>query len=364
MRLLSEYYEVSLNQIQLTEAVNSAPGSPIMLRGIIIQRADAKNRNGRIYPKDVLKREIDKYIENMVDMNRALGELDHCFVENNFDVLTESGWKSFNDVIEGENVLSYNIKNGALEYKPVLKKIESTYSGDSYSIKARNINTQVTENHKFILEDRYGNKEFHTIKEIFENRVKYNKSKIIKIQEDNSNIDELSEIYVDDDMQIEKLHHEGNIYCLEVKDNNSFYVRQNDKCFITGNSAESVVNLKNVSHNIKSIYWKGNDVVADLEILDAPEFPAGRIAAGLLRRKIPVGISSRGMGSVDEAKDGTVTVNDDFNLLTFDLVSFESTQGANMYLQEGKTISNDKNSKIDSILKELICINAGYCPCD
>ena len=206
MRLLSEYYEVSLNQIQLTEAVNSAPGSPIMLRGIIIQRADAKNRNGRIYPKDVLKREIDKYIENMVDMNRALGELDH--------------------------------------------------------------------------------------------------------------------------------------------------------------SAESVVNLKNVSHNIKNIYWKGNDVIADLEILDAPEFPAGRIAAGLLRRKIPVGISSRGMGSVDEAKDGTVTVNDDFNLLTFDLVSFESTQGANMYLQEGKTISNDKNSKIDSILKELICINAGYCPCD
>ena len=206
MRLLSEYYEVSLNQTQLTEAVNSAPGSPIMLRGIIIQRADAKNRNGRIYPKDVLKREIDKYIENMFDMNRALGELDH--------------------------------------------------------------------------------------------------------------------------------------------------------------SAESVVNLKNVSHNIKSIYWKGNDVVADLEILDAPEFPAGRIAAGLLRRKIPVGISSRGMGSVDEAKDGTVTVNDDFNLLTFDLVSFESTQGANMYLQEGKTISNDRNSKIDSILKELICINAGYCPCD
>lgn len=178
----------------------------MILKGIVIQRANAKNRNGRIYPQDVLRREIDKYIDTFVNHNRALGELDH--------------------------------------------------------------------------------------------------------------------------------------------------------------SQENVVNLKNVSHKINKIYWDGDDVMGDVEILDDPEFPAGRIAAGLLRRRIPVGISSRGLGSVTEGRDGTSTVNDDFNLLTFDLVSFESTQGSNMMLQEGvKMIEENKYKNIDDIIRDLICNNAGYCPC-
>jgi hypothetical protein len=123
------------------------------------------------------------------------------------------------------------------------------------------------------------------------------------------------------------------------------------------------VNLKNVSHNIKKIYWKGDDVCGDIEILDGDEFPAGRIAAGLLRRGIPVGISSRGMGSVQESHDGTVTVNDDFNLLTFDLVSFESTQGANLSLREGYEASKESYTSIDRIVRDLICNNTGVCHC-
>lgn len=57
-------------------------------------------------------------------------------------------------------------------------------------------------------------------------------------------------------------------------------------------------------------------------------------------------------------------VNDDFNLLTFDLVSFESTQGSNMMLKEGyESIRDMSYKKIDDIIRELICNNSGYCPC-
>ena len=132
--LLTEYFQLKLNPQQINEAAGSKPGEGMFLNGVVIQRANAKNRNGRIYPEEILKREIDKYNDTMVKHNRALGELDHA---------------------------------------------------DS-----------------------------------------------------------------------------------------------------------NVVNLKNVSHNIKKIYWTGDDVMGDIEILDGPEFPAGRIAAGLLRRGIPVGIRS------------------------------------------------------------------------
>lgn len=148
----------------------------------------------------------------------------------------------------------------------------------------------------------------------------------------------------------------------EIEEYNNTMVKQNRALGELDHSDSNVVNLKNVSHNIISIYWNGDDVMGDIEILDGDEFPAGRIAAGLLRRGIPVGISSRGMGSVQEGHDGIVTVNDDFKLLTFDLVSFESTQGANLSLKEGYEIGQSFQS-IDTIIKDLICNNTGVCHC-
>jgi hypothetical protein len=148
----------------------------------------------------------------------------------------------------------------------------------------------------------------------------------------------------------------------EIEEYNNTMVKQNRALGELDHSDSNVVNLKNVSHNIISIYWNGDDVMGDIEILDGDEFPAGRIAAGLLRRGIPVGISSRGMGSVQEGHDGIVTVNDDFKLLTFDLVSFESTQGANLSLKEGYEIGQSFQN-IDSIIKDLICSNTGVCHC-
>jgi len=96
----------------------------------------------------------------------------------------------------------------------------------------------------------------------------------------------------------------------------------------------SVVNLQNVSHNIKEMHWNNDDLVGTVEVLGTP---AGNILTELFKAGIKLGISSRGMGSVEtvsEAGDGeedTQEVQPDFELIAFDFVSNPSTQGAFMY---------------------------------
>jgi len=84
----------------------------------------------------------------------------------------------------------------------------------------------------------------------------------------------------------------------------------------------SVINLKNVSHNIKDIYFNGDDVMGVVEILPTP---SGNILTELFKNGITVGISSRGMGSLKPMSNGVQEVQDDFELLCFDFVSTPST---------------------------------------
>ena len=72
--LLTEYRPFQVDR-QLAEA-SIKENKPLMVKGVI-QRAEAKNQNGRIYPKEILEREINKYISGPVREKRALGELDH-----------------------------------------------------------------------------------------------------------------------------------------------------------------------------------------------------------------------------------------------------------------------------------------------
>lgn len=88
-----------------------------------------------------------------------------------------------------------------------------------------------------------------------------------------------------------------------------------------------VVNLKNVSHNIVDIWWEGDDVCGKVEILSTP---SGNILKELIKNNIRLGISSRGLGSVKELSDGTVMVQEDFELIAWDFVSNPSTHGAFM----------------------------------
>lgn len=104
----------------------------------------------------------------------------------------------------------------------------------------------------------------------------------------------------------------------------------------------SVVNLKNVSHNIVDMGWDGKDLVGTVEILPTP---SGNILKDLLKAGILLGISSRGLGSVKkDMREGADVVQDDFDLIAFDFVSNPSTQGAFMYPQ-GK-INESVDSKI------------------
>jgi hypothetical protein len=89
----------------------------------------------------------------------------------------------------------------------------------------------------------------------------------------------------------------------------------------------SVINLKNVSHNIKEIHWEGDDLVGTVEILSTP---SGNILKELLRGDILLGISSRGMGSTKPLAGNKLEVQEDFELLCWDFVSNPSTHGAFM----------------------------------
>ena len=203
--LLTEHIPFTVDKNIIEESINS--NKPLVVTGVI-QRAEAKNQNGRIYPREILEREIENYINGPVKERRALGELDH--------------------------------------------------------------------------------------------------------------------------------------------------------------PESSVINLQNASHNITKVYWNGDDVMGEVEVLSTP---SGNILKELFRNGITVGISSRGMGSVkDNMSEGTVEVQDDFELLCFDFVSTPSTHGAFMTpvgraLQEGVEAPTYQYNKVNNIIRDIICDNTGMCKC-
>jgi hypothetical protein len=111
----------------------------------------------------------------------------------------------------------------------------------------------------------------------------------------------------------------------------------------------SVINLKNVSHNIKKIWWEGNDLCGLVEILSTP---SGNILKELLRAGILLGISSRGMGSTRQLEGNKLEVQDDFELLGWDFVSNPSTHGAFM---------KPMNESINRRLEEQSAVCGDYC---
>ena len=72
MKLIAEYIESDLNVI--TEKVNGKKN--LIIEGVFMQ-ADSKNRNGRVYPKEILERAVNKYVTEQVNSGRAVGELNH-----------------------------------------------------------------------------------------------------------------------------------------------------------------------------------------------------------------------------------------------------------------------------------------------
>jgi hypothetical protein len=123
-----------------------------------------------------------------------------------------------------------------------------------------------------------------------------------------------------------------------------------------------IVNLKNVSHRIVDMYWKGNELIGKVEILPTP---SGNILKELFKAGGKLGISSRGIGSVKEVNESLI-VQDDFQFIAWDFVSNPSTHGAFMdnvnestMLSESTSflISNEnkKYEKLNILIQELIC---------
>ena len=120
----------------------------------------------------------------------------------------------------------------------------------------------------------------------------------------------------------------------------------------------SIINLKNVSHLISEYWWDGDNVMGKIEILGTP---SGQILEALIRNNVTVGVSSRGMGSLEQ-NGNVMEVQDDFELLCWDFVSTPSNPGSYMsVLREGKESTTTNYSKVNNIIYEILC-SKGSCP--
>ena len=137
----------------------------------------------------------------------------------------------------------------------------------------------------------------------------------------------------------------------EAKKYSEGFVKQKRAMGELDHPESSVVNLQNVSHNITEMAFNGDDLVGTVEILTTP---SGNILRELFKNGIKLGISSRGMGSVKES-NGVTLVEDDFQLICFDMVSDPSTPGAFM-MTEAKERPNvyTKGYKINRALNDIL----------
>ena len=200
-QLIVDYLPFEIEPDQINESIKENNGK-LVVRGVL-QRAESKNQNGRVYPKDILMREAKKYTEEFIDQRRAMGELDH--------------------------------------------------------------------------------------------------------------------------------------------------------------PESSVVNLQNVSHNVKKMHFEGDNLMGEVEVLGTP---SGNILKELFKSGIKLGISSRGMGSVETVNENgseAQEVQPDFELIAFDFVSNPSTHGAFMYpvnesvnkeIPSGRTCG--KYCKVESIINDIL----------
>tara|TARA_B100000963_G_scaffold69630_1_gene57984 strand:- start:164 stop:742 length:579 start_codon:yes stop_codon:yes gene_type:complete len=114
-----------------------------------------------------------------------------------------------------------------------------------------------------------------------------------------------------------------------------------------------IVSLKNASHIVKDLYWKGDDLMGKVELLNTP---SGNIVKEIIKAGHTIGISSRGTGSVQQTSEGHLAVQPDFELVCWDFVSNPSTHGAFMNpisLSEGKK-KVSKYLNLDNIINDIL----------
>jgi hypothetical protein len=171
MKLITELSE---NVEYKEEIIDEATGKKnLYITGPFMQY-ETPNRNGRIYPKSIMENEVNRYKREIIENNRAYGELNHpCFWKET-KALTDSGWKYIKDITLDDQVLSLNKETGKSEFVPVEKTHINPFKEKMLRFKNRTFNTLVTPYHRFIVEYRDGSKHFLTakeIKEMMDNRI-------------------------------------------------------------------------------------------------------------------------------------------------------------------------------------------------
>ena len=128
-------------------------------------------------------------------------------------------------------------------------------------------------------------------------------------------------------------------------------VKENRACGELDHPEDSVVNLKNASHMVTDLWWEGQDLKGKIKVLSTP---SGKILESLINDGVKLGISSRALGSVHESAGKTI-VEDDLQLICFDIVSEPSTQGAFMQLSESKIKEPfSKADRLNRLLNDII----------
>ena len=154
------------------------------------------------------------------------------------------------------------------------------------------------------------------------------------------------------------LNQNGRIYPKSILsreiDNYQKIIRENRALGECDHPESSVVELKNASHIVREAYMDGDIVYGSIEILDTP---SGKIIQNLIESGVTLGISSRGVGSTKRQNSSQV-VQDDFQLICFDMVSEPSTPGAFMLKESVDRNDLDnfftKTDKIDRIFNEIL----------
>ena len=124
----------------------------------------------------------------------------------------------------------------------------------------------------------------------------------------------------------------------------------------------SIVAISRISHNVIDLWWEGNVMMGKLEIIMSPGFITqgiisceGDQVANLLRKGLKIGVSSRGVGSLKK-ENGKNIVQDDFELICWDVVTSPSTPGSWIYNEEpsreqqmSESNKTDKNLLVDGL---------------
>ena len=127
-------------------------------------------------------------------------------------------------------------------------------------------------------------------------------------------------------------------------------IRQNRATGELDHPDSSIISLEKVSHMVIALWMEGNDVYGKIKVLNTP---AGMTLRALIDGGVQVGISSRGLGSVYQ-RNGETIVDDDFQLICFDMVSEPSTPGAFMMREQKDSLYENKDEKLNRLFGEIL----------